>query len=41
MTKYKNCTFYYIAGCLYLIVCEGEHTTLLLVLVLTLVALLT
>ena len=33
MTKYRNCTFYYIVGCLYLIVREIEHTTLLWLLV--------
>ena len=33
MTEYRNRTFYYIVGCLYLIVCEGEHTTLLWLLV--------
>ena len=33
MTKYRNCTFYYITGCHCLIVCEGEHTTLLWLLV--------
>ena len=41
MTKYGNCTFYHIVRYLYLVVCKGEHTTLLLVLVLTSVALLT
>ena len=33
MTEYRNCTFYNIAGCLCLVVCEGEHTTLLWLLV--------
>ena len=33
MTKYRNCTFYHIAGCLCLVVCESEHTTLLWLLV--------
>ena len=41
MSKHKNGTFHYVARCLCLVVCEGEHTTLLLVLVLTSVALLT
>ena len=33
MTKYRNCTFYHIAGCLCLVVCESEHATLLWLLV--------
>ena len=33
MTEYRNCTFYHIAGCLCLIVCESEHVTLLWLLV--------
>ena len=33
MTKYRNRTFYHIAGCLCLVVCEGEHATLLWLLV--------
>ena len=33
MIEYKNCTFYNIARRLYLVVCEGEHTTLLWLLV--------
>ena len=33
MTEYRNRTFHYIVGCLCLIVCEGEHTTLLWLLV--------
>ena len=33
MTEYINRTFYNIVGCLYLVVCEGEHTTLLWLLV--------
>ena len=33
MIEYKNCTFYNIAGRLCLVVCEGEHTTLLWLLV--------
>ena len=41
VSKYGNCTFHHVVGCLCLVVCKGEHTTLLLVLVLTLVALLT
>ena len=41
VSKYGNCTFHHIAKHLYLVVCKGEHTTLLLVLVLTSVALLT
>ena len=41
MSKYGNCTFHYIVEHLFLVVCKGENTTLLLVLVLTSVALLT
>ena len=33
MAVYRNCTFYHIAGCLYLVVCEREHATLLWLLV--------
>ena len=33
MTEYRNRTFYHITGRLCLIVCEGEHTTLLWLLV--------
>ena len=33
MTKYRNHTFYHIAGCLCLVVCESEHATLLWLLV--------
>ena len=33
MTKHKNRTFYHIAGCLCLVVCESEHATLLWLLV--------
>ena len=33
MIEYRNCTFHYIAGRLYLVVCEGVHTTLLWLLV--------
>ena len=33
MTKYRNRTFYHIVGCLCLVVCEDEHTTLLWLLV--------
>ena len=33
MTEYRNHTFYHIAGCLYLVVCESEHATLLWLLV--------
>ena len=33
MTKYRNCTFYNITGCLCLVVCESEHATLLWLLV--------
>ena len=33
MTKHRNCTFYHIAGCLCLVVCESEHATLLWLLV--------
>ena len=33
MTEYRNRTFRYIVGCLCLVVCEGEHTTLLWLLV--------
>ena len=33
MTKYINRTFYYIARCLCLVVREGEHSTLLRLLV--------
>ena len=33
MTVYRNCTFYHIAGCLCLVVCESEHATLLWLLV--------
>ena len=33
MTEYRNCTFYHIVGRLCLVVCEGEHTNLLWLLV--------
>ena len=33
MTVYRNRTFYHIAGCLCLVVCESEHATLLWLLV--------
>ena len=33
MTEYRSCTFYHIIGCLCLVVCESEHTTLLWLLV--------
>ena len=33
MTEYKNRTFYHIAGCLCLVMCESEHATLLWLLV--------
>ena len=33
MTKYRNRTFYHIAGCLCIVVCESEHATLLWLLV--------
>ena len=33
MTEYRNHTFYHIAGCLCLVVCESEHATLLWLLV--------
>ena len=33
MTKHINCTFYHIARCLCLIMCESEHATLLWLLV--------
>ena len=33
MAEYRNYTFYNIVGCLCLIVCEGEHMTLLWLLV--------
>ena len=33
MTEYRNRTFYHIARCLCLVMCEGEHTTLLWLLV--------
>ena len=33
MIKYKNCTFYHIAGCLCLVMCKSEHATLLWLLV--------
>ena len=41
MTEYRNYTFYNIVRCLCLVVCEGEHTALLWLLVtsLTLVVL--
>ena len=33
MTKYTNCTFYHIVGCLCLIMCKCKHSTLLQLLV--------